>query len=97
MAGGFTLDGLGGWFVDGIDGDPSNVIGLSLPLVRRTAGADRASTLPRYGSPPVSPARRPRDLAQNWLFARAGLSIGELWAQNPRANLASCGLHLDRR
>jgi septum formation protein len=35
VAGGFTLDGLGGWFVDGIEGDPSNVIGLSLPLVRR--------------------------------------------------------------
>ena len=32
VAGGFTLDGLGGWFVDRIDGDPSNVIGLSLPL-----------------------------------------------------------------
>jgi septum formation protein len=35
VAGGFTLDGLGGWFVDGIDGDPSNVIGISLPLTRR--------------------------------------------------------------
>jgi septum formation protein len=35
VAGAFTIDGLGGWFVDGIDGDPSNVIGLSLPLVRR--------------------------------------------------------------
>lgn len=35
VAGAFTLDGYGGWFVDGIDGDPSNVIGLSLPLVRR--------------------------------------------------------------
>jgi septum formation protein len=35
VAGGFTLDGLGGWFVDGIEGDPSNVIGLSLPLLRR--------------------------------------------------------------
>ncbi|MBO0677703.1 septum formation inhibitor Maf [Mycolicibacterium sp. S2-37] len=35
VAGAFTLDGLGGWFVDGIDGDPSNVVGLSLPLVRR--------------------------------------------------------------
>jgi septum formation protein len=35
VAGGFTLDGLGGWFVDRIDGDPSNVIGLSLPLTRR--------------------------------------------------------------
>lgn len=35
VAGGFTLDGYGSWFVDGIDGDPSNVIGLSLPLARR--------------------------------------------------------------
>jgi septum formation protein len=35
VAGAFTLDGLGGWFVDRIDGDPSNVIGLSLPLTRR--------------------------------------------------------------
>jgi len=34
VAGGFTLDGLGGWFVDGVDGDPSNVIGVSLPLLR---------------------------------------------------------------
>jgi septum formation protein len=35
VAGGFTLDGLGGWFVQRIEGDPSNVIGLSLPLTRR--------------------------------------------------------------
>jgi septum formation protein len=35
VAGGFTIDGLGGWFVEGIEGDPSNVIGLSLPLLRR--------------------------------------------------------------
>jgi septum formation protein len=34
VAGGFTLDGFGGWFVDGIDGDPSSVIGISLPLTR---------------------------------------------------------------
>jgi septum formation protein len=38
VAGGFTLDGLGGWFVDRIEGDPSNVIGLSLPLTRRLLG-----------------------------------------------------------
>ncbi|BBY07475.1 nucleoside triphosphate pyrophosphatase [Mycobacterium noviomagense] len=38
VAGGFTIDGLGGWFVDSIDGDPSNVIGLSLPLLRRLLG-----------------------------------------------------------
>jgi septum formation protein len=35
VAGAFTIDGLGGWFVDGIDGDPSSVVGLSLPLLRR--------------------------------------------------------------
>ncbi len=34
VAGAFTLDGLGGWFVDGIEGDPSSVIGIGLPLVR---------------------------------------------------------------
>jgi septum formation protein len=35
VAGGFTLDGLGGWFIDGVDGDPSSVIGIGLPLTRR--------------------------------------------------------------
>ena len=35
VAGAFTLDGLGGWFVESIVGDPSNVVGLSLPLLRR--------------------------------------------------------------
>ena len=35
VAGGFTIDGLGGWFVEGLDGDPSSVIGISLPLTRR--------------------------------------------------------------
>lgn len=35
VAGALTIDGLGGWFVDGIDGDPSCVVGLSLPLTRQ--------------------------------------------------------------
>ena len=35
VAGAFTLDGRSAPFVEGIDGDPSNVIGLSLPLLRR--------------------------------------------------------------
>lgn len=38
VAGSFTLDGLGGWFVEGIDGDPSSVIGISLPLTRELLG-----------------------------------------------------------
>jgi nucleoside triphosphate pyrophosphatase len=35
VAGAFTLDGRAAPFIDGIVGDPSNVIGLSLPLLRR--------------------------------------------------------------
>jgi septum formation protein len=35
VAGAFTLDGRGGWFVDEIRGDHGNVLGLSLPLLRR--------------------------------------------------------------
>jgi septum formation protein len=35
LAGGFSIEGYGGAFVDGIDGSPSNVLGLSLPLLRR--------------------------------------------------------------
>lgn len=34
VAGAFTIDGRGGAFVDRIEGDPGNVIGLSLPLLR---------------------------------------------------------------
>lgn len=34
VAGAFTLDGLGGAFVTGIDGDPHTVVGISLPLLR---------------------------------------------------------------
>ena len=35
VAGAFTLEGRSAPFIDGIDGDPSNVMGLSLPLLRR--------------------------------------------------------------
>ena len=34
VAGAFTLDGLGGPFVSGVTGDPHNVVGISLPLLR---------------------------------------------------------------
>ncbi|MGL4743429.1 MAG: Maf family protein [Dermatophilaceae bacterium] len=34
VAGAFTLDGLGGPYVAGIEGDPHNVVGVSLPLIR---------------------------------------------------------------
>ncbi len=35
VAGGFTLEGRAGPFIEGVDGDPNNVIGLSLHLLRR--------------------------------------------------------------
>ena len=35
VAGGFTLDGYGAAFVEGVEGDPGNVIGLSVPLLRQ--------------------------------------------------------------
>lgn len=38
VAGGFTIDALGGAFVEGVEGDPSNVVGLSLPTLRRLIG-----------------------------------------------------------
>ena len=35
VAGSFTIDGLGGAFVERIEGDHHNVVGISLPLLRR--------------------------------------------------------------
>lgn len=35
VAGAFTIDSLGGPYIDRIDGDPSTVVGLSLPTLRR--------------------------------------------------------------
>ena len=34
VAGAFTIDGLGGAYVSGIEGDPHTVVGISLPLLR---------------------------------------------------------------
>ncbi|RYB93104.1 septum formation inhibitor Maf [Nocardioides oleivorans] len=34
VAGAFTIDGIGGAFVSGIEGDHHNVVGVSLPLLR---------------------------------------------------------------
>lgn len=38
VAGSFTIDGRGGAFVERIEGDHGNVVGLSLPLLRRLLG-----------------------------------------------------------
>lgn len=39
VAGGFTLDGLSAPFIAGIEGEVSNVIGLSLPLLRNAVNS----------------------------------------------------------
>ena len=45
VAGAFTVDGLGGPFVERLEGDPHNVIGLSLPLLRHLL-AELGLTIP---------------------------------------------------
>ena len=39
VAGAFTIDGLGGPFVEKIEGDHHGVVGISLPLLRELLGA----------------------------------------------------------
>ena len=55
VAGAFTLDGLGGWFIDRIDGDPSNVIGISLPLIRRLLADLDLPVAQLWASNPAAP------------------------------------------
>lgn len=54
VAGAFTLDGLGGPFVRGIEGDPHNVVGISLPLLRLMA-AELGVTWTNLWPPPPHP------------------------------------------
>jgi septum formation protein len=52
VAGAFTVDGLGGWFIAAVDGDPHNVVGLSLPVLR-TMLAELGYGLADLGYPTV--------------------------------------------
>ncbi|MGE5696878.1 MAG: Maf family protein [Candidatus Sericytochromatia bacterium] len=54
VAGSFTIDGLGGWFVDAVDGDPSSVVGISLPLTRRLFERVGVSIPALWAANPVS-------------------------------------------
>lgn len=83
VAGSFTLDGFGGAFIDGIEGDPSGIIGLSLPLARRLAerlgvewtdlwnvGRDeRFDADADAGAPPKENVRQPGD---GWVDCACG-------------------------
>ena len=54
VAGGFTLDGLGGWFIESVEGDPSAVIGIGLPLTRRLLEGARLSISDLWAANPVA-------------------------------------------
>jgi septum formation protein len=55
VAGAFTVDGLGGAFVTGIEGDHHNVVGVSLPLVRELV-AELGHSWTALWHPPAAPA-----------------------------------------
>ena len=50
-AGGFTIDGRGAPFVDGVEGDPNNVMGLSVSLLRRLLGQIGISIIDLWAEP----------------------------------------------
>jgi septum formation protein len=52
VAGAFTIEGRGGWFVRGVTGDVTNVLGLSLPLLRDLLARLDIAVTDRW-SPPV--------------------------------------------
>jgi septum formation protein len=56
VAGCFTIDGLGGWFVDRIDGDAGTVIGVSLPVLRELLADMGVSLTDLWESPLASGA-----------------------------------------
>jgi len=53
VAGAFTIDGLGGAFVSGIEGDHHNVVGVSLPLVRELVAELGHSWTDLWRAPPT--------------------------------------------
>jgi septum formation protein len=57
VAGAFTIDGLGGPFVERVEGDPGTVVGLSLPLLRTLLSelGVRITDLWTTSSPPPGP------------------------------------------
>lgn len=50
VAGAFTIDGRGGWFVERLLGDHTNVIGISLPLVRQLLSDLKLSVTDFWGT-----------------------------------------------
>jgi len=57
VAGAFTIDGLGGAFVRRIAGDPHNVVGISLPLLREMFAALGVTWTDLWATRPGDPDR----------------------------------------
>lgn len=55
-AGAFTLEAMGAWFIDAIEGDPSGVIGVSLPLLRRMLDRVGVAVSELWGPPHAAAA-----------------------------------------
>jgi len=53
VAGGFTIDGLGGWFVESLTGDHHGVVGISLPLLLQLLGTLGIAVMDLW--PPATP------------------------------------------
>lgn len=58
VAGAFTVDGLGGAFVTGIEGDHHNVVGVSLPLLRELVAELGHSWTALWARGPADAGRR---------------------------------------
>jgi septum formation protein len=57
LAGAFSIDGRGAPFIESINGDASNVIGLSLPLFRRMLAMLGMAITDLWRQPGANPAR----------------------------------------
>lgn len=75
LAGGFSLEGRGGPFVTGIDGDWGNVLGLSLPLLRELLGRLGVAVTDLW-RPPGPPAVAHLDAARR---AEASALVDRVW------------------
>ncbi|ASK64960.1 septum formation inhibitor Maf [Brachybacterium avium] len=61
VAGGFTIDGIGGPFIEHVQGDPHAVVGLSLPLLRRMLGEIGVGVHELWEETPVTVLPDPAD------------------------------------
>lgn len=55
VAGAFTIDGRGALFIEEIEGDPTNVIGISLPTIRGLFGELGLSAVTFWRDPQATP------------------------------------------